>query len=101
MLISILNAQNRKTGTYVPKLYAAKMYASKTGRVLTIISNMKFYRYREFPLPYIKMLEGTETNYARGCTQWFDSLIWGKNYFCPATAASRSLSHWANAIRVS
>jgi hypothetical protein len=50
MLISILNAQNRKTGTYASELYAAKMYASKTGRVRAIISKMKFYRCREFPL---------------------------------------------------
>ena len=50
MLISILNAQNRKTGTYTPKLYAAKIYASKTGRVQTIISKIKFHHCREFSL---------------------------------------------------
>jgi len=104
MLISILNAQNRKTGTYTPKLYAAKIYASKTGRVQTIISKIKFYHCRKLPLRiYLKYWRGPK-RIMRGVER-SGLIIWvgakWENYFCPATASSRSLIHCANLIRVS
>ena len=52
-----------------------EMYVSKTGRVRTIISKIKFYRCREFPLKvYLKCWRGPKKLYAGLGAQGFYNL---------------------------